>query len=161
MVRRCISLLVVAGILAGQLATIPHAHARLSAAEQKRHDATPHFHSHRARHAHHGHGHQHRHAPKVPRRELQQRPLQVAGDSTDSPVEADGHESSAFFVPVSAPSTAQKGLGAFANPKASSTPATGILLVASQLKLASPPWHPPDEVLDGSNLYLTLRTLRN
>lgn len=50
MFRRCISLLIIAGVLAGQLAEIPHAHGGMSAEEQRVHDLSPHIHCHSHQH---------------------------------------------------------------------------------------------------------------
>src|SRR5689334_6867504 len=62
--RRGLSLLVIVGFLANQMALIPHAHDRVTMAEQKKHDATPHIHFGASGHAdddhddhHHGHSH--------------------------------------------------------------------------------------------------------
>jgi hypothetical protein len=157
MFRRCISLVVVAGILASHLATIPHAHAGMSAVEQKRHDATPHFHSHGPGHSHHGH----RHSRKPSYSHSRHASAHVASNSSLSPFAGGSHDNSAVFVPVSAPSADQKGMSTAAIVGAGSIPAPGKLLATFQAKLASAPWHPPDEVLDSSKIYLTLRTLRN
>jgi len=59
MLRRCISLLLVIGFIAGQLAPVPHAHGAGDAAV---HDARPHVHlawfCHDHEHEQHDHGHQ-------------------------------------------------------------------------------------------------------
>lgn len=160
MFRRMVAILVALGLLASHLAAIPHAHGGMSAAEQKRHDATPHFHSHGPGHAHHGRRHDHRHSPKSHKTHLPQLPAEVAGEGALSPVTVESHDSSTVFVPVSATSSAQKVASVTAD-TGTWTSAPCELLAASQVKWASAPWHPPDEVLDGSKLYLTLRTLRN
>jgi hypothetical protein len=65
--RRCISLLVLAGFFANQLAVVlhaPHDHGAMTAEAQREHDATPHFHwrgNGERYHHHHAHRHVHRH----------------------------------------------------------------------------------------------------
>lgn len=164
MFRRFISFLVIAGLLASQLAVLPHAHAGMSAEERQQHDATPHFHcqglSHDHGHDHSHGGHSHKHGD--PSRESA--PNQPANDSTGSfpPFGLVGldHDATAVFVPVQAsvPKTANDGGSA----------ATAVLIPIviydfTDVRLGlrrAPLWHPPDAVLDGSDTYLTLRNLR-
>lgn len=167
MFRRCISLLVIMGLFASQLAAIPHAHAGNSAEEQQKHDATPHFHSewfrsgHDHGHSHDGHSHSHdgQHAEK--------NTPQPAGDSEDQPL-SDGlngtdHDANAVFVPLhaGAPSTTSQNVSkAAASQIAATAVLTEVFGDAWPSVSSTPPLHPPDAVQDGSDIYLTLRNLR-
>lgn len=68
MFRRIVSFVVVLGLLAGNLAAVPHAHGSMTATEQATHDSTPHFHLpfgavEHAAHSHaHGHHCHHKHS---------------------------------------------------------------------------------------------------
>lgn len=57
MLRRCVLLLVMMGLIANPLVAGPHAHAGMTADEQREHDATPHFHSFGDHHGSHVHAH--------------------------------------------------------------------------------------------------------
>lgn len=154
MFRRCISLLVIAGLFASQLAAVPHAHGGLSDAEQQRHDATPHFHANWLGHGDHGHSHGgHRHEPAE----------QANGQPLSTEIGGPDHDASAIFVPIqsAAPVTAsQQESAAAAWQLAALVPASDGLSDIGPSLGSTPPWHPPDEVLDGSDTYLTLRNLR-
>lgn len=167
MFRRCISLLVIMGLFASQLAAIPHAHAGISAADQQRHDATPHFHGDWFHHGDHTHGHSHgerKHAPTEPPKEEGSEP----GENSDGQPLSDGlggpgHDTSAIFVPIRAGalSTArEQESAASAWQLAAMVPANDGLGDNWPSPCSTPRWHPPDEVLDASDTYLTLRNLR-
>jgi hypothetical protein len=161
MFRRCVSLLVIAGLFASQLAAIPHAHGATSPEEQRKHDAMPHIHL--LGHSSHGHSHSaakddhdHHHHSAPPDEESAKQSLALSGGAPE-------HDSDAFYFVASprffAGSTAQVHtisalLVAVQTPNAGwaeghqAESARGLL------------WHPPDSVLDDSETYLTLRTLR-
>lgn len=161
MFRHCVSLLVIVGLLASQLAAVPHAHGATSPEEQRKHDATPHIHlfgngSHSHSHSHAKDDHHHHHESVPSDDGSANQPLAPGGDAPE-------HDSDAFYF-VASPSV-------FAG---STTQVHTIseLLVALQAPAAGwaggrqaefargLPWHPPDTVLDDSEAYLTLRTLR-
>jgi hypothetical protein len=161
MFRRCISLLVIVGLFASQLAAVPHAHVGISLEELQKHDATPHFHcswlchdDHGHDHSHGGHSHQH------------ESPLKPVKQSADEPL-PDGvavlnHNANAVYAPTHA--------SAVAAGKQQDIPTSSLVLAAvcaSQAYIPAIDWdkvsrhgHPPDAVLDGSDTYLTLRNLR-
>jgi len=158
MLRRCISLLVIIGLFANQLASVPHAHAGISAEEQQKHDATPHFHwtwrsHHHDEGGHSRDGHSHHHdRPSEPAKE----PTLPDGQN------GVGHDATAVYCPGSvaaAPVVQQQVLY------------LSLLSAVGTLSLCPPPaelgrgagfgqGRPPDKVLDGSNIYLKLRNLR-
>jgi hypothetical protein len=165
MFRGFISILLIAGLLTSNLAAMPHAHV-VSPAERERHDARPHFHFDwfGANHSRsHGHNHPHTHA----RGERQHFHASSRGNS--SPLQGlevsdpggDEHDSDAFYVPQVAAS-------------ASAESKSQLVTLAKQVVGRLPEavcsktwpesvwriWHPPDQVCDGSHLYLTIRQLR-
>jgi hypothetical protein len=155
MFRRFVSLLVIAGMFASQLAAIPHAHGEMSREEQQKHSATPHVHVFgHCQHCHshcHSNGHSHHHE-----NEPESGPPQPAGDGYN-------HDSTTIYLGDSANLATTVGI-------ASVTPTTVLDLPSSFApttfgfdgsNVPALPWHPPDEVADDSEIYLTLRTLRN
>jgi hypothetical protein len=164
MFRRCVSLLLIVGMFASQLAAVPHAHGATSQEEQRKHDATPHFHwfgycqhchSHSHSHAHGKHGHHHHETASEHDNSDRQTP-RPDGNSLD-------HDADAIY------------LGGGTNCTMGSSTrvsSTQVLLIALQTPVATSicgieakevrglPWRPPDQVLDDSETYLTLRTLR-
>lgn len=167
MFRRCISLLVIVGLFASQLAAIPHAHAGNSAEEQQKHDATPHFHS-KWFGGGHDHGHPHGGRSHSHVGERKEKPAsESAGDSKDQPL-SDGlngndHDANAVYVPLhaGAPSTnSQNESKAAASQIAATAVLTEVLRDAWPTVSSTPPLHPPGAVQDGSDIYLTLRNLR-
>jgi hypothetical protein len=158
MFRRFVSLLVLIGFLANQLAAIPHAHAGYSEEQQRQHDAQPHVHVGRGNHAHH-HGHSHdqpsdrqpaeKHSPvKVP-------PL--SSGVRDFSVE---YDLDAIYLPSSAslavkdPSTANAAAALFGDLDSTSTSAD------LKPRCLCAPIHPPNRDARGAKLYLILRALR-
>ena len=166
MFRRCTSVFVMIGLLASNLAAVPHAHAGMSAADQKRHDATPHFHGHRHHHADDGHshaheGHHHPHRGGVASFNRAAKPAKRHSVSDDFSVAE--HVATAIIVP------AQNGAvttDSRVNHKLS--PPQPLFVGQLQAALLPAPWrersitcwHPPDKVRDASDTYLTLRNLR-
>lgn len=160
MLRRCVSLLVIAGFLSSQLASIPHAHGFASPDEQKSHNATPHFHCKQSNSTEHTHdhsplGHRHDHASKSQSHESGTEPA-------DNRIGLLDHDASAIFMLAGTPTFSRSNLLELTN--------TWHLALFAQLPAFqcdisgnptdSPEWHPPDEVLDESGIYLTLRNLR-
>ena len=160
MFRRCISALVMAGYIAGQLATLPHAHG--AATERHQHDATPHFHVGRpaaAEHHHHDHGthhgHHHDHGCTPQPDTSPDRPI-------DSSLTATHPDSGAVYflsgngIAVANPSTTSPTSADFA-----ATVAWTVFVPDRVLDERSYPLErPPDDPADDSSLYLTLRQLR-
>jgi hypothetical protein len=173
--RRCIVISVILGHFASQLAAVPHAHAGLSADERERHDAVPHFHcdwlgggQHESDHGGHDHGqhdhggHDHSHRGHKHHDE----PAGVPQESTEQ-IPADGlgscdHDATAICCPVHATRiTVSQPQGDEALELAPLAAPIGGVLADCYLNGWTPDLgRPPDETLDGSNLYLTLRNLR-
>jgi hypothetical protein len=166
MLRHFISLLAILGLFASQLAALPHAHAGMSPDEQQKHDATPHFHcrwlehdhhGHRHGHDHHRHGHSHgdhSHHPEQP---------SPSPNPSTLPEGRNEHDATAVYCPGSA-------TAASVAPQSVSLRSLFRHLVdfpSYQFFTRLEPGderfargRPPDKILDGSNLYLTLRNLR-
>ena len=168
MIRRCVSLLVILGMLASQLVAIPHAHAGHSAADQQKHDATPHFHTGPHRHGDHehapangGHGHDD-HGPSTESASESQ-PRDPSNDLPPVPSGGSGHDADAVFVPASSgplSSSTSHESAESTSQLAADVPPIGSHGGAWPLLRSAPMWHPPDAVQDGSDTYLTLRNLR-
>jgi hypothetical protein len=166
MFQRCVSLLLILGLLASQLATVPHAHGAIPAEDQREHDAAPHFHcdwlgqaEHDHNHEHHSHHHSH----------FGQRPADESSRSSD---DSDGqllgtvtgadHDANAVFV------AKQTYIVSRTIHKDPASACQFVVLATlpnclSDSRAIFDPfalWHPPDKVLDGSEIYLTLRNLR-
>ena len=163
MFRRCVSLLMIAGMFASQLAAIPHAHGATSREEQRKHDATPHFHwfgncqhchSHSHSHAH-GKNDHHRHET-ASEHDKSDRETPPDGNSLDHDADALylGGGTNCTMVSSTQVSSARILLTTLQVPVATSI--CGI--EAKEVRGLS--WRPPDQVIDGSEIYLTLRTLR-
>jgi hypothetical protein len=168
MFRRCVSLLVIAGFLASQLAVIPHTHGAASAEEQREHDATPHCH---IGHAHHGHSHAHcghTHAHSHPGKPTEESVTGSPDESANQPLGAGRcgaeHDASAIFVSgqaCTASPASPRDQGPLTWQTAPLAALPGWLgQLAGGVPSSAPRWHPPDEVSDASDIYLTLRTLR-
>jgi hypothetical protein len=160
MFRRCVSFLVIVGLLASQLAAIPHAHGAMSAEEQQKHDTTPHVHffAH-GKHCHshsHAHGHCHCHqSDKAQPASKSPNPRQPTRDGFD-------HDQTAIYLGAAEQLTLASNSTSMVPVAIADLPSTVDATIygfegASVLSL---PWHPPDEVADDSQAYLTLRTLR-
>jgi len=163
MFQRCVSLLVLAGFLASQLAAMPHAHG-VDDGEQRDLSTKRHFHwawfvdvhgdhdhthlSHRHTHAGHGCSYD---APQES--EAAQTGL-VVGQWT-----CGDHDFDAVFVPEPTVGTSpQHDPQAWQLASIVALPEElGQLVSAGERPV---PWHPPDEILDASDTYLTLRMLR-
>ena len=167
MFRRAVSLLVIAGLIVGQLAAIPHAHGAMSAEEQREHDATPHFHNRWLGHPHHDHahphgGHSHSHSAKVHPKHSKP----ASDDSSTQPLglvpSGSAHDADAIYLPhAGAPSmTSHKVTIAWALQVGKLTPLAFCFAVSQAKGEDYLRWHPPDEVQDASDYYLTLRNLR-
>lgn len=151
MFRRIVSLLMVTVVFASQLATMPHVHGATSQEQQENHDAIPHFHwhghcSHCGSHSHGDDGHHH--------------PGRQNGPAESHPID---HDSDAVYlvggVDFIGPSTTQLTAiqSVFAAPALPAVlPTNGV----EALTRFEARWRPPDQVLDDSDAYLTLRTLR-
>lgn len=166
MFRRCVSLLVIAGFIASQLAAIPHAHGAASAEQQREHDATPHFHWGWLGHADDDHGHSNSgHGHSHPGQEISGGSEPPSDGSEGQPLgtglSSSDHDADAFFIPkqaASASSAKNQLVSAWQFAALAPPPDwIGDLQASEQLSVR---WHPPDEVLDGSDRYLTLRNLR-
>lgn len=163
MFRRFVSLLVIAGYAISHLAVVPHAHGSASDGDQQRLHSAPHFHlawfsgghSHAGDTATHDHSHEHSHAS----------PAEAAALADDakkrghigSPPDAD-----AVFVPQATIAADQRELQSAGNVALSDIyglhPAVAEVTGRDGVQFWR--WRPPDRVDDGSQLYLTLRTLR-
>ncbi len=160
MFRRCVSLLIIVGMFASQLAAVPHAHAEFSQEEQRKHDATPHFHlfghCQQCRSHSHADGSHHRHDRLSEQDESDRQNSPPVGKSP-------GHDADAVFVGIGTDCTLVS---------ITQVSSTQVLLIALQTPVATSicgieakevqglPWRPPEQVLDDSETYLTLRTLR-
>jgi hypothetical protein len=162
MFRRSVSFLAIVSLFASQLAAIPHAHGATSPEEQRKHDETPHFHwfgycqhcqshSHpRGKHDHHHHDTSSKHGKSDG-----QAPL-PDGNSVDHAADAIylGGGTNCTFGSSTQVSSTQILLIALQSPVA-----TSICGIEAKV-VRGLPWRPPDQVLDDSETYLTLRTLR-
>ena len=155
--RCCVYLLAIFGMLTSQLVAVPHAHGGLTIDAQREHDATPHFHSRRfhRRHDHTPDGDSHRHFVDPSEGAPHQRPDAIPQREHDATAIDCGSQ-------VIAASAAQ--LQTWSTTRLVTW---GTILqidlfapykLANECKFISGP--PPDQVLDRSNLYLTLRNLR-
>jgi hypothetical protein len=161
MLRTGISLLAIAGLLASQLASVPHAHAGMTSAGRQRHDALPHFHlrwsGHHAagqNHAGHPHGaHRHGHDHRPAR----------AGDSQPAPGPAGAeHDDWAVYCPAGA-ITAVPGEPPAMPRSLQGGPEVGPGETVAALESnegGGVRGRPPDGGRAGAHLYLTLRNLR-
>ena len=165
MFRGCVSLLVLIGFLASQLATIPHAHGAASAEEQRNHDATPHFHGNSPSHSHSHSGRNHAHPHHTPAKPQSKTSADSSsGELTGRLAGADHrgaeHDADAIFVnarAVDRSSTTDRAASAL-QLAVLALPCAGS--AASSIATPTLRWHPPDIVLDASDSYLTLRNLR-
>jgi hypothetical protein len=158
MPRRCISLCVIIGVFASQLAMVPHAHAGMSPVERQQHGGTPHFHGGWQGHGHHVHGHSHNgrsHHHDCPT-ESESAPAPDIRTSL-------GHDATAVFFPANV-TLASAGPGQSAQLELATGP--GELAVCQpivELERTGGGFErgrPPDRVLDDSGRYLVLRNLR-
>lgn len=153
---RCrLSILVLLGFFANQLAMIPHAHA----ADLPGHDSRPHVHLAGLSSASHTHNHQHGHEHSDSHRHDSR-----SHTPTDQPqvgIEPlTDHDVDALYVPVGSVNSAS-----FLSQKAvdQQVPVQLWLVATDELvltSLAQPFWLPHDESRDGCQLFLRLRNLR-
>ena len=143
--ERCLSFVAILGLLASQLAAMPHAHAGMTTAEQQKHAAKPHFHTGKHSHSHdHSHGgHSHRHDTPA-----------------NEPASEPSHDDAAVYFDVETDLVLiSKTASLDANQ------ATFQIVAIVELEQISPDslarhWHPPNTGQDGTETYLTLRNLR-
>ena len=166
MFRRTASLLVIAGLLANQLAAIPHAHA---AGEPAGHDASPHFHWvwFGWGEAHSDHEHEHcSHAgdhASTPSSSTCESVESSCSHSLCNCFDRESHDQDSVYVPEL---NCIRSDAAGKAPQVDAPQVTGLVHTAAlghhpqALSPLSRHWRPPDEVLAGSNSYLTLRNLR-
>ncbi len=168
MFRRGVSFLVLVGFLASQLAVMPHAHGSATPEEQQKHDAAPHFHcawlGHSDHDHHHGHssaGHGHSHHATQHEGGLKSSTDSSDGQSLTSGLRGADHDADAIFVSEQA-ATASRSTDQLVSAwqLVGSAPLPTCLGDVQSGLGPSPRWHPPDEVLDASDTYLTLRNLR-
>ena len=156
MFRRCISILVLVGFLAGQLAAAPHAHGGYSAQQQREHDAKPHVHVGHGGHTHPHHSHSatpKSHSPKTDATPSSG-PVQLAGDCSFD------HERDAVYLATGAISAAGiKEQGSDIG-ELSVDPVANVASLLAPACRDVPPFHPPDREAFVAKLFLTLRTLR-
>lgn len=162
MLPRSLAFAAIVGLLASQLAALPHAHSWTSPIEQQKHDSTPHVHlewlglsQHRHEHSHGGHTHSH---AKGGQREA--KPIEEQDDT--APIQNSGdHKTSAIVVSV--PLGLSVAISHQDAPTATSQLLAGEVPFVCQIDLnRNQPicWHPPDLAWADSHLYLSLRNLR-
>jgi len=160
----------IVGLFASHLAAVPHAHGRVSAAEQRQHDSTPHFHldwlfgaehEHGNKHRHgeqghsaHDHGHSHGQHDSIP-------PEGSDGQLPSNSSHGSDHDAGAIYLvhagQVPIPNQVSTEL---ASQFAGTVPDFEYLATMWPILFSLAHWHPPDGVLDASDIYLTLRNLR-
>jgi len=147
MFRSLVTIAVLLGFVAGQLAAVPHAHAFASLAEQRQHEARSHVHlGHRHTHGHGHHHDGHDDAPVVPDR----------GNS---------HDTDAIYLPPShLPATGSVAVGKAGQDHRFQSGHWVSTLISRAFQdkpiVGTVPWHPPDTGASSCALYLKLRTLR-
>lgn len=162
MLRRCILWLVMMGLIANPLAVVPHAHAGMTAAEQRGHDTTPHFH----RHSVHGGAHRHNedHATHAHHcHEFRSKCATVSLPEVARSVDLETHDSTAIACPLvwltrgncERNATVSWQLQMLSAPLICVFTAPMFPRLTSRFVL-----DPPDAVRNGSGLYLNLRNLR-
>jgi hypothetical protein len=147
MFRSLVSIAVLVGFIAGQLAAMPHAHAFATVAEQHRHDSRPHV------HLGHSHGHGHRHQCDSHDNE----PVVPDGGSTH---DADATYLPPTHLPATIPVSVEKA-GQDHRAQIGHWVST-FFSCALQIKpsIGHACWHPPDADAPSCALFLKLRTLR-
>lgn len=176
MFRSIVAISLIAGLLAGQLAARPHAHGYSTPLQQQQHDVTPHFHfawfgtpshdhghSHSKHHHHHGHSHSHHGHSHYKRSQpvIASNIVEPQKQPTGNNIDAIQHDADAVYL---------TGLVLATVPTESSIPqdwafiaTTPVFFTLEDLLAVlqpAPRWHPPDKMLDDSNIYLTTRNLR-
>jgi hypothetical protein len=147
MFRSLVTIAVLLGFVASQLAAVPHAHTFASSAEQRQHDARPHVHlGHSHAHGHSHHNDAHDDEPVVPDR----------GSS---------HDADAIDLPLTnVPATGSVAVAkAGQDHRAHSGQWVSALLSCvfhDRPIVGCVPWHPPDTGAASCALFLKLRNLR-
>lgn len=161
MFRRCVSVLLLLGYVAGELATVPHAHGGLSVEQQTQHDARPHIHlgpfAHRHEHGHPPAGHSHRHLSDH----------EPAGEADQSPAEShpsgSEHDRAAIFFPSgTAAHSPGRNQTTATSTKQSSALAVGLAAAGfdGRVRPSCVAIHAPDVGPPHAKRFLTLRNLR-
>ena len=168
MFRCCITFLAIVGFLTNHLVVmVPHAHAGMTAEEQKEHDATPHFHCGHTCQRNKSHSHSHGkvdHAQTENQGKGSGKP-QNPGDLDDQLLIFTGleHDADAIFLPVTA---GVPSILCHQELTLSLWHFVPMLSFSSSYdepwtnSTASSFWQVPAKVLDASDTYLTLRNLR-
>ena len=171
MFRRCLSLLVIAGFLASQMALVPHAHGIVSANEQQKHDATPHIHCGWFGSSDHGHCHAHgdrchgKHSHSDSGEQAVEVSQTAAGDEANPDLcieqSHSDHDADAVFLSGLTVATSTKKVQVDSAWQVFWQCPLSCSLHQIQAS-TSPPlhWETPDVVQDASDSYLTLRNLR-
>jgi hypothetical protein len=156
MPRRCLSLLLILGLIASPLAAMPHAHAEMSNAEKCEHDQTPHVHTHSHGHHHH-HGHDAQNERAATPKNSSKAP---SDDASDDGALRYFHGAICFEIQSEALCKVNQVEELHA--KTFSVAAINWLEanLAPMTAIRPSLWQPPDAVLDESTIYLTLRNLR-
>ena len=155
MLRRCAASLALLGFIAGQLASLPHAHGSVSLSDQHQHDSWPHFHLGHGKHSQsHSHSHSHAHGDASKRKKCN-----CPSDGFDK---RSHHDSDRVDLPTGA-SDVTAGAGrhcAFDGASLKAvfpSPVTCLPLEAEQWP---DPSRPPDIRPAACKIFLKLRTLR-
>ncbi len=162
MFSRCISIFVIVGFVASQLAAVPHLHSWSSFADQQQHDATPHLHldwlgfsDHSHEHSHGGQTHSHCH--------IKHSHAAPVEDHNDSACVSDSGDHDASAVAVSVPE-GMPSSGSYQLPgKATSQLLAAAIPLDGSIELNGLRpirWHPPDLAWSDAHLYIFLRNLR-
>src|SRR5262245_28768494 len=147
MFRSLVTIAVLMGFVAGQLAAMPHAHSFASLTEQRQHDARPHVHF---GHSHtHGHGHHH----------------DAHDDEPAVPDRGSSHDTDAIFLPPTyLPATGSVAVAKAGQDHRAQIGHWVVTLLACAFQdrpiVGSVPWHPPDAGAASCALFLKLRNIR-
>jgi hypothetical protein len=164
MLNRCVSLLLIVGIIANPLASMPHAHAGMSPQGRQQHDAIPHIHFHGAVHDHHEHHHDDEHSHHGHPHKHASDPVESSDDQPQHAGLSDaGHHPLAFHLPASAmaaPSGKPIGPPPSLLVKIAFIPNWQPIAEVECAGIRPAREQPSERIPDGSSLYLTLRNLR-
>ena len=168
MYRCCVTFLAIVGFLTNHLVVmVPHAHAGMTAEEQKEHDATPHFHCGHACHSNKSHSHSN---GKVDHSQTENRDKgsdkhEITGDLDDHlliSIDLE-HDADAIFLPVTAGVPSRINHQEVTLSLWQLVPLLSFSTSCDELRsnsAASSFWQVPAKVSDASDTYLTLRNLR-
>lgn len=164
MFRRSVSVLVIAGFLANQLAVIPHAHGAASTDEQQKHNATPHLHCEWHDHAvydHADHDHGHSHSGNGHKGNAKPSSNDSEGPSLAIGLCGVDHDIDVIMVSIQATTASRSQNQVVSEWQFAALAPLPTCLGEFQSSFGqSTRWVSPDKVLDGSDIYLTLRNLR-